>query len=159
MATARWTSPEISSGSFFALTICYSFDIARSSGQGHTSELAIFANSQYQCLLQNAGLLRRFRPPRAAISVTTLNDNLEKKGGSRLLSDFAVAIMLARSAVGSLEIGVPVVKDYTVLERMISRSKHASVSFGEWTRYAAACRVQVLLRHHLLRRVREDRLR
>ena len=110
MATVRWMLPEISAGSFFAPTIRYGFDIARSSGRGHTSELQF--SPTVNIMLPERWFVTLF----PATAGGDIRYNFERQPGEKgrlfLPADFAVGKMLGRSTVGSLEIGVPVVKDY-----------------------------------------------
>ncbi len=118
---ASWQLPEISLGSFFAPIVRYNFDIARSSGGGHTSEL------RHTSELQFSPTMNIMLPDRWFVTLfpgTTGGDiryNLEQrqredKGRLFLPANFMVGKLLGGDIrpdmVASLEIGIPIINDY-----------------------------------------------
>jgi hypothetical protein len=110
MAGARWKVPEISVGSFFQLLARYDFDLG---GYGDRSHISRF---QFSPTLSVA------LPDRWFVTVNPSQDfAVNLLGGAKwfIPADFAVGRNLSDRATASLEVSVPIVRQYVLYDLKI----------------------------------------
>ena len=106
-AGVRISTPQISKGSFFVMAARYDFDFAGDDGRRHTSQLQF--GPTLNIALPDRWFLTLFPS-------TDIRVNLEDGGKWFVPADFLIGKMLNKTTVASVEVSIPIIKDYDLYD-------------------------------------------